>query len=451
MNRGVGDLVRAQRRRSGMSQEDLAENSGISVRTIREIESGRISAPRPATGRFLADAFGLSGQNRAQFLVTAAGRDPLRASPDASGAPDRPALPNPPAQLPAASAGFAGRVRQLECLTETLRSGVSSNALVIATVSGPAGVGKTALAVEWAHRSAGLLPDGQLYVDLRGFAPSGAAVDPLDVIRSFLGALGADPARVPADPAGLVALYRSVMAGRRMLVVLDNARDAAQVRPLLPGAGASMVVVTSRNRLTGLVAVEGARPVVLDTLSRDEGRQLLEARLGGARTGAEPGAVDDLVEWCAGLPLALTAVAARAAVHSSFPLTALVSELRHTDTRLDPLGAADGAADLRAVFSWSYRQLSPPGQRLFRLIGLHPGPHLSLPAMASLAGVSPDHVRPLITELADSHHVTEIRPGRFAQHDLLRAYAAELCGRAESRTDRETAIRRLLDHLNRRQ
>ncbi|WP_326585701.1 tetratricopeptide repeat protein [Streptomyces sp. NBC_00481] len=452
VGKGVGDLVRAYRRRAGMSQEELAEDARISVRTIREIESGRISAPRPATRRLLAEAFALSGRDRAHFLIAAAGCEPLRPSTDVSTDPERPALPDRPnvpntlAQLPAALAGFAGRARQLEFLTETLHNGVSSDALAIATVSGPAGVGKTALAVEWAHRVAGLLPDGQLYVDLRGFDPSGAVINPFDVIRTFLDAFGVDPARVPADPAGLAAFYRSVMSGRRMLVVLDNARDAAQVRPLLPGAGTCMVVVTSRNQLTGLVAVEGAHPIVLDVLSRDEGRQLLRARLGGTRTERESGAVDELIEWCAGLPLALTAVAARAAIHSAFPLAALVSELRHSDTRLDPLGTTDCVADVRAAFSWSYRQLSPSGQRLFRLIGLHPGPSLSVPAMASLAGVSLDDARPLITELADSHHVTEFRPGRFTQHDLLRAYAGELCGQVESDTDRDTAIRRLLDH-----
>ena len=215
------------------------------------------------------------------------------------------------------------------------------------TLSGTAGVGKTALAVHWAHRVADRFPDGQLYVNLRGFDPTGAVVTPAEAVRGFLDALGVPPERIPADLPAQVGLYRSLLAGRRMLVVLDNARDAEQVRPLLPGSPAAWSLVTSRNQLAGLVAAEGAQPLTLDLLTAAEARQLLARRLGADRVAAEPEAVDEIIERCARLPLALAVVAARAAAHPTFPLATLAAELREAPRPLDAFDGGD-AGDRRA-------------------------------------------------------------------------------------------------------
>jgi tetratricopeptide (TPR) repeat protein len=243
-----------------------------------------------------------------------------------------------------------------------------------------------------------------------------------------------------------VGLYRTLVADKRMLVLLDNARDADQVRPFLPGSPGSLVVVTSRKQLAGLVTHDGAHPLAVDVLTTEEAMQFLEARLGQGRVAAERRAAEDIVERCAHLPLALTIVAARAAAHSAFSLTALAGELREARHRLDSLNGADALTDVRAVFTWSYRTLTPDAARLFRLIGLHPGPDMKAAAAASLAAVPPERVRPLLTELASLHMILEPVPGRYASHDLLRAYAVELAAALEPAEDRRAAVRRLLDH-----
>ncbi|HEY0696902.1 MAG TPA: tetratricopeptide repeat protein, partial [Micromonospora sp.] len=270
---------------------------------------------------------------------------------------------------------------------------------------------------------------------------------PAEALRGFLDALHVPPHRVPGDPAQQAALYRTLLAGRRMLVVLDNARDTGQVRALLPGAPGCLVVVTSRDRLTGLVVGEGARPVTLDLMSPAECRELLSRRLGADRVTGEPAAVDELVERCARLPLALAVVAARAAAHPDFPLATLAAELSDAqDGGLTALDAGDPAADVRAVFSWSYQALDDGEARLFRLVGLHPGPDLTAPALASLAGLAVSRVRPALTTLTRAHLLVEHRPGRYACHDLLRAYAADRCRTVDGTDERNAARRRLLDH-----
>jgi DNA-binding SARP family transcriptional activator/Tfp pilus assembly protein PilF/DNA-binding XRE family transcriptional regulator len=351
-----------------------------------------------------------------------------------------------PAQLPAGTAGFVGRRDELNQLDKLLGTGGSTPTVVISAVSGMAGIGKTTLAVHWARRVADQFPDGQLYVNLRGFDPAGTATSPAEVVRSFLDALDVPAQRVPAGLDAQAALYRSLLAERRMLVLLDNARDADQVRPLLPGAPGCLVLVTSRNQLTGLIASAGAVPLPLELLDPDEARALLGRRLGMERTAAEPAAVDEIVERCARLPLALAVVAARAATQPELPLAGLAADLRHPHDRLDTLSTGDPGTDVRSVFSWSYRQLSGPAGRLFRLLGVHPGPDLSVSAAASLAGIPPALVRPLLAELARAHLVTERVPGRYALHDLLRAYAGELAASGELADDRRSAVRRLLDH-----
>nr|WP_277611412.1 BTAD domain-containing putative transcriptional regulator [Streptomyces scabichelini] len=352
-----------------------------------------------------------------------------------------------PAQLPFGVTEFAGRQEELARLESVLAAAADhSTAVVISAVSGTAGVGKTALALHWARRVRKLFPDGQLHVNLRGFDPGGPTMDPAAAVRGFLDAFGVPPARIPAGLEGQVGLYRSLLAGRRVLVVLDNARDAEQVRPLLPGAPGCLALVTSRNRLTSLAAIEGAHLVTVDLLAPAAARDLLISRLGAARVAAEPAAVEEIVARCAGLPLALVVVAARAAAQPHLPLAGLAGELRKADSRLDALDAGDPASQVRTVFSWSYRTLSPDMARLFRLLGLHPGPDMGVPGAAALAGVPTGRARTLLAELVRAHLLAEHVPGRYASHDLLRAYATELANTLDTEADRHTAMHRMLDH-----
>ncbi|MGQ0776986.1 MAG: ATP-binding protein [Pseudonocardiales bacterium] len=318
--------------------------------------------------------------------------------------------------------------------------------VIISALTGTAGVGKTALAVHWAHRVAQRFPDGQLYVNLRGFDPTGSVMTPAEAVRGFLDAFAVPPQRIPVSLEAQTALYRSLLAGRRVLVVLDNARDAEQVRPLLPGSPGCLVVVTSRHQMSGLVTAEGAYPLTVDLLTVDEAQQLLARRLGAGRVAAEPDAVDEIITRCARLPLALAIVAARAAYHPRVPLEMLAGELRDSQRRLDVFASEDVTTDARAAFSWSYHSLGGDAAGVFRLLGLQPGPDIAVPAAASLAGVPPGRVRPLLAELAHAHLIFENVPNRFAFHDLLRAYAAELAQALDPAAERRAALHRVLDH-----
>jgi tetratricopeptide (TPR) repeat protein len=351
-----------------------------------------------------------------------------------------------PRQLPPALAGFAGRASELAAL-DRIWSGAADGPVIVAIV-GMAGAGKTALALRWAHQAAaaGHFPDGQLYVNLRGFDPGGQVTDPAEAVRGFLEALGVAAEQIPAGPVEQAALYRSELAGRRMLIVLDNARDAGQVSPLLAGEPGCLVLVTSRHQLSALVSAYGARPVTLGPLTAAEARELLARRLGASRVSAEPMPVQEIITHCARLPLALALVAARGALHPDFPLHVLAAELRDPADRLDPLSSLDHRADIRTVFSWSYRALSPPAARMFRLLGLHPGPDIAVPAAASLAAVPLRRARALLSELADAHLITEHAPSRYACHDLLGDYAAALARNTAQAARRRDAILRTLDH-----
>ncbi|GLI01810.1 SARP family transcriptional regulator [Phytohabitans aurantiacus] len=367
--------------------------------------------------------------------------------PSGAGTPRVAAQYPVPSQLPADVASFTGRdshLRQLDDLLAGMTTG-RPRAVVISAVSGTAGVGKTALAVHFAHRVRHRFPDGQLYVNLRGFDPSGSVMSAAEAVRGFLDAFGVPAERIPASLHAQAALYRSLIADRRVLVLLDNARDAEQVRPLLPGTPGCLVLVTSRNQLTSLVATDGAHPVTLDLLSSTEAKALLARRLGADRVAAEPDAVDEIITMCARLPLAVAIVAARATTHPGFPLTALADQLRAAGG-LDALTADDPTSDVRTVFSWSYHALTAPAAMLFRLLGLHPGADITAPAAASLAGVPTAQVRQPLAELVGAHLITERSPGRYVRHDLLRSYATELLHARDTQQSRRAALHRLLDH-----
>jgi len=347
-----------------------------------------------------------------------------------------------PRQLPAAAPHFAGRERELSTLTGWLDAGTAAGQAVILAIGGTAGVGKTALALHWAYQARHRFPDGQLYVNLRGFDASSAPVAPAEAITGLLEALDVPAGRVSSRLDARAGLYRSLVAGRRMLILLDNARDEAQVRPLLPGSSTCVVLVTGRSQLAGLVAVEGARPLTLDVLSETEARQLLASHLGADRVAAEAVEVAELTALCARLPLALAITAARAALRPVFPLASLAAGLRDIRQRLDWLGTGDQAADVQAVFSWSYQLLGDAAARMFRLLGGHPGPDISEAAAASLAAISRPAARVALSELTRANLLQERAPGRFSLHDLLRAYAAGLGDDQE----RRSAVGRVLDH-----
>lgn len=348
-----------------------------------------------------------------------------------------------PAQLPADVHAFTGRTGELAGLDRLLNGPDEVPAVV---VSGAPGVGKTALAVHWAHRIASRFPDGQLYLNLRGFDPGGVAVAPSDAVRRALDALGVPAERLPATTDAQAALYRSTIAGRRMLIVLDNARDPAQVRPLLPGTPGCLLLVTSRHQLTGLVAADGAFPLTLEPLAAADARRLLTRRIGAARLAAEPAAAAEMLDRCGGLPLAIVILAARAALNRRLPLSAVAGQLRGDDARLDALTTGDPDTDLRAVFSWSYHALSPPAARLFRLLGLHPGPEITAPAAAGLTAWTLTEARRQLGELVRAGLAGEPLPGRYLLHDLVRDYAAEVAAGAEPAHDRAAAVLRMLDH-----
>ena len=300
--------------------------------------------------------------------------------------------------------------------------------------------------MHWAHQVADRFGAGQLYVNLRGFDPTGSALDPAEAVRRFLDALDVAPRRIPAELDAQAALYRSLLAGRRMLIVLDNARDTAQVRPLLPGTPGCLVVITSRNQLTGLIATEGAQPIPLELLTSGEAHDLLAQRLGADRIAAEPAAVAEIITRCARLPLALALAAAQAMIRPDTPLRGLADELRDTQRRWHALAGDDPATQLRTVFSWSYHALAPDAARLFRLLGGHPGPDITGPAAASLTALPLPRVGSLLAELTRASLLTEHPPGRYAFHDLLRAYATELAHSVDPEPGRRAATHRGLDH-----
>jgi DNA-binding SARP family transcriptional activator/tetratricopeptide (TPR) repeat protein len=350
-------------------------------------------------------------------------------------------LPVIPRQLPPGITCFTGRRAHLKRLHAAM-TGNRGDAVVIA-ISGMAGAGKTTLAVHWAHQVEDRFSDGQLHADLRGYSGD-RPLDCLDALQRFLRALGTAPGQVPGDLDEAAAQYRSLLAGKRMLILLDNAASASQVRPLLPGAQGCLVLVTSRSRLPGLISKDGAVWLSAEPFTESESVTLLRKVLGSQRVSAGQAAAVRIAGRCACLPLALRVAAERAAHRPWLSLDRLADELTSERDRLDALTLGDDeAATIRSVFSWSYRALKPDAARMFRLLGLHAGPDISVPAAAALTGVSTGEAARLLDSLAEVHLLAEAS-GRYQFHDLLRGYAAERAGTDEDTADRTAATRRIL-------
>jgi tetratricopeptide (TPR) repeat protein/transcriptional regulator with XRE-family HTH domain len=410
----LGRLVRAHRARLGLTQEEVAQRAGLSERTLRNLEAGRISRPYPDTIRRLADALELTGRHRHQLEAAARGVGPGRGPEGAV-----------PCLLPPSVTDFTGREAEVAEILELLATeGLDgANAVVVSAVAGKPGIGKTTLAVHVAHRLRSEFPDGQLHVNLQG-----AQAQPLDpgvVLARFLRALGMDGSGIPDGLEERAERYRMLLADRRVLVVLDNAGSEAQVRPLLPGSPSCGVLVTSRGRLTGL---EGARLVDLDILSSEAAVELLGRVAGLGRVAAEPDAAAAIVGYCGRLPLAVRIAGARLAALPAWSLARLAERLADEHRRLDELAAGD--LEVRASIALSYRALPDRQQRAFRRLGLLEAPDFPAWAAAAVLDLDPARGEDLVDGLVDAQlleagEIDQVGQARYRFHDLLRVYARE--------------------------
>lgn len=451
---------------TGLTQEELAERAGLSVRSISDIERGLVARPRRHSIAAIADGLGLDDRDRERFIdhyrrrVTPA---PLGSTTEdgIAGVTIEPAgiaqlgvvpVGVVPAQLPAGVATFTGREQLLHHLDGLLADrSAAPKAMPIAALDGMGGVGKTALAVHWSHRVRSEFPDGQLSVDLRGYGPE-APLHPARALQLLLLGIGIPAHEIPDGTEARSALFRSRLDGRRMLAVLDNARNSDQVRPLLPGGAGCMVIVTSRSQLRGLVVREGAHRSTVEPVTAGEGLTLLRRFAGAHRVAAEPSAAAAIAAGCAGLPLALRIVADLAARQPDRPLAGLARELRDAPARLDLLDTRDGdpAASVRGVFAWSYDALPEPTAAFFRRLARHQGPDFDLAVARRITGVDPGDARAHLDLLVRDHLVEALPGDRFRLHDLLRAYALDRVAANQAAPDQGAAADGKLDQPPRR-
>ncbi|TDV49683.1 putative ATPase [Actinophytocola oryzae] len=424
----------------------------MSAKAVSALERGERRHPYPYTVRALAHALGLSDDERVNLAAHVPRRVRQGSRDNDSGhvasAPAEPAVVVVPRQLPSPVRDFTGRAAELVALDALLGQAAGAaptgRAVVISAISGTAGVGKTTLAVMWAHRVRSSFPDGQLYVNLRGYDP-GPPAAPGEVLDGFLRALDVPAAKIPPSLDDRAAQFRSVVTGLRLLIVLDNAGSAEQIRPLLPGSSSCMVVVTSRDKLTGLAVSVGMHRIAIDRLPDEDAVTLVRTIVGGHRADAEPEAVAHLARLCDRLPLAIQIAAQRAIAHPHVTLAELATELVDDVQRLEVFsGGADQFTAIRPVFSWSYQSLPEAVAGMFRLLGLNPGPDVGTPAAAAMAGLAPRAARRLLDGLVEAHLVESAGLDRFRLHDLLRAYARERAEATHTETDRRAAVHRLV-------
>ncbi|WP_433438260.1 ATP-binding protein [Nonomuraea sp. CA-141351] len=423
-------LLRTWRRRALLTQEQLAAQAELNVRTVRRLETGELRRPRTTSIRSLAEALSLNDAELA-ILMAAANVTPPPSAP----------MRTRPRQLPADVAAFVGRTQEMVLLDQV----GDAATVVITAIDGMAGVGKTALAVHAAHQLAPRFPDGELFVDLHGYAQGVAPADPADTLARLLGMLGVPGEAIPPDLDDRAALYRSVLAGRKMLIVLDNATDEAQVRPLLAGAGGCLVLITSRRRLTGL---DDARMLSVDVLPSEDAIALFSRIVGPERIADVPDrALAEVVRRCGLLPLAIRLAAARLKAHPSWSVTHLLDRLEEHQRRLSELRA--GQRSVTAALDLSYRELSAEEQRTYQLLGLYAGMDISPDAAAALLSTTAEQAERLLNQLQEVHLLQEPVPGRYRFHDLIRTHAREKGVGEQAEPDRRAALDRLLNHYSR--
>jgi tetratricopeptide (TPR) repeat protein/DNA-binding XRE family transcriptional regulator len=438
---GFGSLLRRLRDEAGLTQEELAEAASLSPRSISDLERGINATARKETARLLADALGLTGPRRTHFEATARGNSPEVSPVGGSGPPGGSAVAAATRTLPRDISGFTGRAAELARLTAGLADTAAAGGVVgIHAIGGMAGIGKTTLAVHAAHQLAGQFPDGQIFLPLHAHTPGQRPVDPADALSSLLLAAGLGAEAIPAGLDARAGCWRDHLAGKKVLLVLDDATGHEQVRPLLPGTAGSLVLITSRRRLT---ALEDAAVISLDTLPPDEAAHLL-GRL-ATRPDIGPGdkSVAEITRLCGYLPLAIGMLARQLHHHLAWTPAGLAAELATSRDRLELMHAEN--LSVAAAFKLSYQDLTAGQRRLFRRLGLHPGPDIDAHAAAALDGTSLATARRQLRALYDHHLISEPASGRFRLHDLLREHAQALAA-ADDPSAREAATGRLLDY-----
>jgi tetratricopeptide (TPR) repeat protein/transcriptional regulator with XRE-family HTH domain len=423
-------LLRTLRTDAGLTQEELAEASGLSSRAVSDLERGINRTARKDTARLLADALKLAGSARQEFEATARGRP-------AVAEPSMPGVAAATRALPRDVSSFTGRESELRELVITAAGGA---VVGIHAIGGMAGVGKTAFAIHAAHRLAPHFPDGQIFLPLHGHTPGQRPADPLDALASLLLTSGVGAAQIPPSLEARMALWRDRQAGKQLLLILDDAVGSEQVQPLLPGSAGSLVLITSRRHLT---ALEDAQAISLDTLPSDEAAGLL-VRL-AARPGLAPddASVAEIARLCGYLPLAIGMLARQLHHHPAWTAADLAADLTAARDRLELMAAEN--LSVAAALDLSYQELTPDQQRFFRLVGLFPGTEIDRYAAAALSGTGLAAAGRLLTALYDQYLLTEPARGRYLPHDLVREHARALAA-ADPAAEREAAVTRLLDY-----